>query len=69
MDRVYEFKGAVLLFDRIVANNYTATTTAPSVRKARSNIAYRCKRDLGYDKKARISLSGTFTIIEEKEGT
>lgn len=68
MDRVYEFKGAVLLFDRIVTSNYTATTTAPSVRKARSNITYRYKRDFGYDKNARLSLSGTFTI-KEKEGT
>lgn len=69
MLQVYEFKGAVLLFDRIIVSDYTATTTAPSVRKARSNITYRCKRDLGYDKNAKISLSGTFTIIEEKEGT
>lgn len=68
MNRVYEFKGAVLLFDRIIANNYTATTTAPSVRKARSNITYRCKRDMGYDKNARISLSGTFKIVSEEEG-
>lgn len=69
MYRVYEFKGAILLFDRIIASDYTATTTAPSVRKARSNITYRCKKELGYDKNARISLSGAFTIIEEKEGT
>lgn len=68
MNQVYEFKGAVLLFDRIVASNYTATTTAPSMRKARSNITYRCKRDMGYDKNAKISLTGKFTIIEQKEG-
>lgn len=68
MEQVYEFKGAVLLFDRIVASNYTATTTAPSMRKARSNLVYRYKRDNGYAKTAKISLTGKFTIIEQKEG-
>lgn len=68
MEQVYEFKGAVLLFDRIVASNYTATTTAPSMRKARSNLVYRYKRDNGYTKTAKISLTGKFTIIEQKEG-
>lgn len=68
MNQVYEFKGAVLLFDRIVASNYTATTTAASMRKARSNLVYRYKRDNGYAKTAKISLTGKFTIIEQKEG-
>ena len=68
MDKVYEFNGAIRLFDRIIAQNYTAQTTAPSVLKARSNIAYRYKRDNGYAKTAKISLTGKFTIIEQKEG-
>lgn len=68
MDNVYEFNGAVRLFDRIIAPNYTAQTTAPSVQKARSNLVYRYKRDNGYAKTAKITLTGKFTIIEQKEG-
>lgn len=68
MEQVYEFNGAVRLFDRIIAPNFTAQTTASSVQKARSNIVYRYKRDNGYAKTAKISLIGKFTIIEQKEG-
>lgn len=68
MNKVYEFNGAVRLFDRIIAPNYTAQTTAPSVQKARSNLVYRYKRDNGYTKTAKITLTGKFTTIEQKEG-
>ena len=47
--RLYTYEGAVIVFDRVVAHNYRAQTTAASPAKARSNIAYQ------YRKKANIA--------------
>ena len=42
--RLYEYKGAVLVFDREAAHCYHAQTLAGSAAKARSNIAYQFRR-------------------------
>ncbi len=42
--RLYEYQGAVLIFDRVAAHNYHAQTMAASAAKARSNIAYQFRK-------------------------
>ena len=44
----YEFVGAVMHFDKCIAYIKHAETIAPSEAKARSNIAYRWKKENGY---------------------
>lgn len=61
----YEYSGSVLMFDRIVANNWTASTKATSEKKARSNLAYQYKRDNGLAPHAKITLPGKIKRKEE----
>jgi hypothetical protein len=42
--KLYQYDGAVLIFDRIVANRFTAQTMATSEKKARSNIAWQYRK-------------------------
>lgn len=63
--KVYEYSGPVLMFDKIVAANWTSSTTATSEKKARSNFAYQYKRQNGLANNAKISLAGKIKIKEE----
>ena len=42
--KLYQYEGAVLIFDRVVANKFTAQTMAISKQKARSNIAWQFRK-------------------------
>ena len=59
----YKFSGSVLEFDRIIANNFTATTMAVSKEKAMSNIIYRFKMDNNKSPKCKIKLSGNIKEV------
>ena len=60
----YSYKGPVCEFGKVIASMWTAETTAPSEKKAMSNLAYQFKRDYNKIKTAKITLPGKLTVIE-----
>ena len=56
--RLYEYEGAVLIFDRVVASNYRAQTRASSTAKARNNIAYQFKKAANVSDHIPVKLTG-----------
>lgn len=61
MDR-YIYNGPVLHFNRIVANNWKAETTAVSEAKARSNMIFQYKKIAGLAPYAKVTLPGKITL-------
>lgn len=64
----YEYSGPVMLFDKCIAYIKSAETTAPSEAKARSNIAYRWKKENGYGPQTKITLQGHMVLKEDTNG-
>ena len=64
----YEFVGAVMHFDKCIAYIKHAETIAPSEAKARSNIAYRWKKENGYGPNQKIRLQGNLILKEDTNG-
>lgn len=60
----YSYKGPVCEFDRVIASMWTAETSAPSEKKAISNLAFQFKRDYNKIKTAKITLPGKLTVVE-----
>lgn len=60
-NKTWFYSGPVMKFDICVERNWTATTWAPTEKKARSNLAYRYKKEHGYERTAKISLPGSLT--------
>ena len=56
--RLYEYEGAVLIFDRVAAHNYRAQTRACSAAKARSNIAYQFRKAANLAEHIPVKLTG-----------
>ena len=63
----YSYKGPVLEFDKIIANNWEASTRAVSPKKALCNLAYRFKQENNRTANAKISLPGKLIVVEEEE--
>lgn len=63
----YTYAGPVVEFDKCIAHRWTATTYAPSERKARSNFIFQVKRELGKLPTTKIDLPGKITLAEGKE--
>ena len=63
----YEYVGPVEEFGRCVAHNWTATTYAPSERKARSNFIFQFNQANGKIPTTKITLPGKITVAEGKE--
>lgn len=59
----YQYDGPVLLFDKIVCNRWQATTSAPSKRKARSNLIFRFKKENGLAPNAKIILPNDIVLL------
>lgn len=59
----YLYSGPVMEFDRCIADRWEATTWAPSEKKARANLTYRAKSDMGKVPSAKITLPGKVTQI------
>lgn len=59
---LYSYDGPVLEFDRIIANNWKGQTHAPSIAKARTNLAFQFKRYTGRDPRTRITLPGKIVV-------
>ena len=60
----YSYQGPVCEFDKIIAPAWTAETSATSEKKARSNLAFRFKRETGRIKTAKITLPGKLVVVE-----
>lgn len=63
----YSYDGPVMEFERCIVNHWQALTYAVSESKARSNLAYKFKKQNGKACGAKISLPGKIISIEEKE--
>lgn len=61
----YIYSGAVLSHGKLISDKWTAYTYAPSESKARSNLAYRFKREHGYLPNARIELVGAVKEVRD----
>ena len=59
----YEYTGPVMHFDNCVQRYWKATTTAPNEARARSNLAYRYKKENGYTPNVRITLPGKIILV------
>lgn len=60
----YSYKGPVYEFDRCIVPVWTAETSATSIKKARSNLAYRFKRENNRIATAKITLPGEIIVVE-----
>lgn len=54
----YVYDGPVMKFDICIQHNWKAKTIAPTEAKARSNLAYRFKKENGMLPNAKITLPG-----------
>lgn len=66
MDKVrYGYEGPVTKFGTIIESNWFGETFAVSEKKARSNLAFQFKSELGLTPSAKIELPGKLHLIEE----
>lgn len=54
----YQYDGPVMRFEDCVQHRWKASTYAPSETKAKSNLAYRYKKENGLAANAKITLPG-----------
>ena len=62
--KVYSYRGPVMVFDKCVEHYCTGETTASSEKKARSNLAYQYKKEMGLIPQTKVSITGKLKIIE-----
>lgn len=63
----YVYVGPVEEFGRCIAHNWTATTYAPSLNKARSNFIFQFNKANGKIPTTKITLPGKIIVDERKE--
>lgn len=61
--QLYSYEGPVKEFENIVRNNWKATTYATSEKQARSNLAYRYKRETNRVASSKITLPGKIKLV------
>ena len=61
---LYSYDGPIKEFDDIISSRWQATTYATSEKKARSNLAYRYKKEHKKTPNALIKLPGKITLVE-----
>lgn len=59
----YTYDGPVILFDKLVADHWKGETMAPTVSKARSNLAYQAKKQLNLIAGTKVKLPGEIKIV------
>ena len=59
----YQYDGAVLVFDNVVAHQFTAQTYAVSKEKAANNIKWQVRKEGNWEKTVPIKLPGKLKII------
>jgi hypothetical protein len=65
--REYTYDGPVEEFGKCIANRWQATTYAPSMAKARSNLTYQFKKMYNKLPTTKITLPGKLTAVAKKE--
>ena len=63
----YYYDGPVMEFNKVIANNWSSNTYAPSARKARSNLTYQFKKQFNRAPSARITLVGEVKRVGGEE--
>lgn len=58
----YVYEGPVMEFDRCVQHCWKTETMAPSEAKARSNLAYRWKKENGRVPRCKVTLPGKIRL-------
>lgn len=58
----YIYEGPVLLYGKVIAHYWTGETTATTLKKAKSNLVFKFKKDHGYSQKVVIDLPGKIYI-------
>lgn len=61
----YVYNGPVMEFGKCVSEHWQASTLAVSEKKARSNLAYRFKKEFGKCSTAKITLPGKIMVEGE----
>lgn len=61
----YSYSGPVMEFDTCVQQNWKTETMAVTPRKAKSNLAYRWKKENNRIPGAKISLPGKLKLMED----
>ncbi len=59
----YSYNGPVMSFDICVEHDWKASTYAASEKKARSNLAYRYKKEHGRASNSKITLPGKLVVV------
>lgn len=62
--QLYSYDGPVMEFDQCLTYHWTASTYAVSEKKARSNLAFRYKREHNRMPDAKIALPGKIKCVE-----
>lgn len=63
MRKLYRYEGQVKSFNNILIDNWIGETMAETPRKAKSNLIYRVKKELGLVSTSKISLPGKIKEI------
>lgn len=58
----YNYDGPVLRFDTTLSNRWKASTIAPTEARAKSNLAYRYKKENGLMPNTKIMLPGKMSL-------
>lgn len=59
----YLYSGPVYMFDTLVSDKWQGETMAVSEKKARSNLAYRYKKQTGRLSGSKITLPGKIILV------
>lgn len=60
----YSYTGPVEVFGKCVDNRWYGSTFATSEKKARSNLEYQYKQQLGKTATAKVTLPGKIVVVE-----
>lgn len=64
--KLYSYEGPVMEFDRIIAERWAGTTYAASPSKAKSNLAFRFKKQHNKAASAKITLPGKIAVVTKE---
>lgn len=65
LNKIWHYRGPVYRFEHIHSYIWDAYTTAPTMGKALSNLAFRYKKENGLEQTAEIVLENMFIHEEE----
>lgn len=60
----YQYAGPVQVFDKLVDQYWKAETEAPTPGKARSNLTYRYKRQMGLEPYVKVTLTASIKKLD-----